>query len=232
MRSRKKAHLAGNRANLIQRATVRTLAKIQHPPLERRFHRFVQRGGYLLRLVLLVVLFLYSGLYLGDLLPTLLGGQPQSLVQRLGNLFDHLLGQLLAISLGDIHHRRLAVLFGELLLEFYPVQIDFLRVLDGLKDDGLGHLARARLHHDDAGTRTRHNQVEQAAVEFFISRIDHELAVHVSDAGRRNRPLERNVRDGQRGGRADDGGHVVGVYRIHRERGGNDLDLVPEVLGE
>ena len=52
------------------------------------------------------------------------------------------------------------------------------------------------------------------------------------DAHRTDGATERNTRDAQRGGRAVDGEHVVGIDLVGAEHRAHDMDLVAEPVGE
>ena len=91
-------------------------------------------------------------------------------------------------------------LAGEALEFFLHVDDDavgLLPGLEGLSEDGLIDLARARLHHNDGVAGTGDDEIEVAVVCAAEGIVDDDFAVDVSDVGSTNGALEWDVRDGE-----------------------------------
>src|SRR5262245_31518738 len=98
------------------------------------------------------------------------------------------------------------------------------------QQERLGQDLGAALHHDDGVAPRGHDEVEIAVLELRRARVDHELAADAPQTNGRDRAGPRDVGQGQRRRRADDGDHVGIVLPIVRQDGGDDLRLATESL--
>jgi hypothetical protein len=96
----------------------------------------------------------------------------------------------------------------------------------------LGHFVAFVFDHVDVVARAGHEQVHLRLIRFFLRRVDDELAVKEADAHRRHQLGERDARDAQRSGRADDAHDVGRRYLLAGQRRDDDLRVVAEVLGK
>ena len=126
----------------------------------------------------------------------------------------------------------LADSLGHLVDQVDHLDVDNLGHLHGLDQDIFGHSLGARFDHNHAIAGPPHDQVQRAVVELLERRIAHQPPVHIADAGGRDRPIERNVRDGEGRRRPDDGQDIRVVLLVRRERGDDDLNVVPHSFGE
>ena len=67
---------------------------------------------------------------------------------------------------------------------------------------------------------------------FAVGRVQHVLAVDVTDTGRTDRAIERNTGDGQCCGGTQHGNDVSRDLRVGRDHGGNHLNLIEETFRE
>ena len=104
--------------------------------------------------------------------------------------------------------------------------------VDGPHTSCFGRLLRARFHHHDAAFGGGHDDVQLGLAAFGIGRVGDVFAFHHSDAHSAQHVVERNVGDGQRGARADDGEGVGVLLRIGREHHGDDLGFIQKPFGE
>src|SRR5574340_483867 len=112
-----------------------------------------------------------------------------------------------------------------------PVEIssEILRVLKVRAEASLGgELAGAVIivpaYFDDAQRQATKDAGRLAGLDVF--------AVHVADAAGADRAVERNARDGQRGGHRQHGRNVGIDFRVERQHLGNDLDFIQEAVRE
>jgi hypothetical protein len=96
----------------------------------------------------------------------------------------------------------------------------------------LADLARPRLDHHDRVAAAGHHQIQLALAALLVGRVHDELAVHDPDAHRGDRPLERDLRDRQRGRRPGDRQHVRVVRVVGRQHQRDDLRFVPPARRE
>jgi hypothetical protein len=96
----------------------------------------------------------------------------------------------------------------------------------------LGDLAGPRLDHGDGVVGPGHDQVELGVDELLQGWIEDELAVHHAHADTADRPCMGDVADlqGQRG--AGDGKRRRVLLLVRGDDGGDELDVVAEVLRE
>ena len=87
---------------------------------------------------------------------------------------------------------------------FDDCPVDFLRKLQGVQQHGLGHEVGAGLDHHDGVAGTGNRQVELALFKVLVGWIDDQFPVQQADYACADGIVERYVRNGQRGGRADD----------------------------
>ncbi len=95
-----------------------------------------------------------------------------------------------------------------------------------LKEDLLRDLVGADLDHRDRVLRASQDQVELAGGNLRAAGMDQVLAVGIADAHSTDRPVERNVRDGQRRRGADHGDDVEVMLGIRRERRHHHLHII------
>ena len=95
-----------------------------------------------------------------------------------------------------------------------------------------GDFVCSRLNHHNAVFCADHHDVEQALAPFRITRVDHHLAIHDSDANCAYRSGKWNVRQGNRTGRRVNRGHVRIILGISRKHERNHLGFVLEVFRE
>ena len=98
----------------------------------------------------------------------------------------------------------------------------------------LGDLLGACLEHGDVRRRTGQLEVEVGGVALLVGRVHEELARLgvAADANAGERTLEGHAAHGERAGGAHDADGVDRVDLVGHERGGDDLDLVAEAVGE
>ena len=137
----------------------------------------------------------------------------------------------------------------ELLLELDRLLDPDLAGLEPVGDDLFGDLRGAGLvvvprllgaagldHHDGdvvTDAAAGDDQLEGALLDLFEGGVRHPGALlAVGDAHGADGALERDARDQQRGGRAVDGEHVVGVLLVGAHDRDDDLGLVAEAVGE
>ena len=103
---------------------------------------------------------------------------------------------------------------------------------DRLGDDVFGEFAGEPFDHADGVAGGGDDQVEVALVHLRRGRQGDQFAVDPADADRADRVHERQVRDVQRGRRADQREHVGVVLLVGGEDVGLDLDFVDVADGE
>ena len=233
--SRQKPRLGPDGPNLVEPAPVETQAVVEHLVAQ---HLFLERAERLLGVgaTLGVALgerrheFGLHGVHASvvlDLVPDL-----HRLAQRgQGRLLDlrrHVGGDGLGghLELGLAHRS----------LEIIDLSHDVLdRGVAGVErphDLGLAHALGAGLDHDDAVVAARDNQVQPACLALLEGRVDHVGAVDQPDADARDRLVERDLSQRQRGRRAGDGQHVGVVFGVGRQYERDDLRLVAPARGE
>ena len=155
---------------------------------------------------------------------------------RFAQRHEHFLFDLAVERVVDLLFRRLSLRLAGFLREVVDRRDD---ALDGgvagferLHDVFFAHFLGAGFHHHQAIIAARNHEIEAALPALLVGRIDDELAVDLSDADTGNRLLERNARDGQRGGGAGERQHVRVVVRVGREHQGDNLRLVLPAGGE
>ena len=92
---------------------------------------------------------------------------------------------------------------------------------------GFGYLLSARFHHHDPVHAAGDDEIERALFSLRERWIDDELPVDHPDAHAGNRLLERNARQGKRGGGAGNGEHVGVVLGVGRKQQRDHLCFVP-----
>ncbi len=103
---------------------------------------------------------------------------------------------------------------------------------DRLGHHGFGEDLRAGLDHHDRLARSRDDQVEVGLGELRHGGVDDELAADPSDANGTDRAEERDLADGERGGRGDRAEHVRVVLLVGGQDRQDDLDVVLVALWE
>jgi len=93
-------------------------------------------------------------------------------------------------------------------------------------------LLAAGLHHQNRVLGTRHHQLERGGRDLLVGGIGDQLAVHQRHPDRPDRTRERDPGQAHRGRGADHREHVRIVVGVRRDDQVDDLDLVPEALGE
>ena len=104
--------------------------------------------------------------------------------------------------------------------------------LEGLDEALLGKLVGAALDHQHVLLVADVDQVERGGEHLLDRRVGDELAVDEADARGRDRPVPRDVGDGEGGAGAVHHGDVGLVLLVGRHQDADDLDLVQEALGE
>ena len=101
-----------------------------------------------------------------------------------------------------------------------------------LEHGRLRDLAGARLHHGDGVGGAGDHQVQVGLLELLQGRVQDQLTVEHPDPHAADRPGMRDVADlqGERGPGHRQGGGVL--LLVGRDHGGDQLDVVAEVLGE
>jgi hypothetical protein len=106
------------------------------------------------------------------------------------------------------------------------------RELEGLDEAVLRQLVGAALDHEHVLLVADVDQVQRGREHLLDGRVCHELAVDQPDPRGRDRPVPRDVGDGERGAGAVHHRDVGLVLLVGREQDADDLDLVQEALGE
>ena len=106
------------------------------------------------------------------------------------------------------------------------------RVLERLNDLFLGDLFGARLDHHDGVVAAGDQEIETALAPLLVGGIDQVLTLDEPHAHAGDRPRERDVGEGQRGGGAGDREHVAVVLGVGGEHEGDDLRLVAPARGK
>ena len=94
------------------------------------------------------------------------------------------------------------------------------------------NLMRAGLNHDDRVLGAGHDQVEVGFRELLQGRVDQQAAVDHAHSHAADRPRVGNAADLQRDRRTGHGQGGRVLLLIGAEHGGDDLDVVAEVLGK
>ncbi len=105
-------------------------------------------------------------------------------------------------------------------------------ILNGLDGFVFGNLLPAGLHHHDSVFGAGHHDVELRFARFRIGWIGNAAPVHQAHAHPAQHMLERNIRNRERGARANhrQGGRVL--LRIGRQNHRDDLRLVQVTFGK
>ena len=120
----------------------------------------------------------------------------------------------------------------ELVLELDERQQRPLGEQDRLGHHVLGEDLDPRLDHHDGVAGARDHEVEVGVREVGVGGVEDELPVDPADAHGADGALERDLADGQRGGRGDRAQDVRVVLLVRREDRDHDLDVVLVALGE
>ena len=128
--------------------------------------------------------------------------------------------------------QRLAARLDERVDELDRRLLLLVAVDDGAEHHFLGQLVGFRLDHQHRGFGARDDEVERRGRELGLRRIQHVLAVDVTDARGADRTVERNARQHERRRRADHRRNVGIDFRIDRQHGRDDLHLVVEAFRE
>ncbi len=153
---------------------------------------------------------------------------PTSVADELFHGDPHLVGE------GRRLYLRLLLAYpgGHLFLKVDELSVGVLTDAQGLQHQRLMHLARAGLHHDHRVAGAGYHQVQLAVGELGEGGVDHELTVHVADAGAGDGAVEGDVGQGEGGGGSRDHQDVGVVLLVGGEDGADDLGLVAHALGE
>ena len=229
------SNLAGERPHFGKLASVRALAFANNLLAHNLLEHVVEHAGDDLLVVLL-----------GELVESLPFGGPNVLVALAAALtaVDDAfyrwadervdLGDELRISLPGQDDLRLrnADLGGDGVLQFDDANVGLLPDAQRLEDDLFANFLGARLDHDDGVAAAGDAEVELAARKLFEGGIHDQFAVDVPHARRRDRAVERDVRNRQ-GSRGADNAKDVGLVRVvGGEHGDDNLHLVAHPLGE
>ena len=130
-------------------------------------------------------------------------------VQRVLQLGADGVGDLIVELLVELRRRELALRLAGLLHQLADGGGDLLAAvvaeLDGVQHLGFGGLLRAGFHHHDAVFGAGDDDVDLGGLGLFVGGIGDQLAVHHADANAAQHVMERNIGDGERRARADDG---------------------------
>ena len=146
--------------------------------------------------------------------------------QRDVDLLFHFAVEVVADFLLRDLHLRLAGLFGEIVDGRDDLLDRGVGGLERFDDLLLGHFLCARFHHHQPVLAAGDDEVELALFALLESGVDDVLAVNEADAYARDRLLERNLRERERGGGAGNREHVGVVLLIGRQHQRDDLRLV------
>ena len=102
----------------------------------------------------------------------------------------------------------------------------------GAEHDFFAELVGFRLHHQHSGFSASHNQVQLAVHQLALTGVEHVLTIHIADAGRANRAIERDAGDRQRSASSDQGGDVGRNLWIQRQGVNDHLHFIEETFRE
>ena len=107
-----------------------------------------------------------------------------------------------------------------------------MREHDGVEHLVVGHFLRAGFDHDDLLLGCGDRQLQRGHRALCSGRVDDVLTVHHTDEGTADRPVPRNIRNGEGDGRADHRGDLGRAVLIHGHDVQNECDVVPQVFRE
>ncbi len=235
VRAGQESHLAGDGANVGERAAIGPDAAIEDLRADVLLELFLERQGDFLEAIGIFRRELGEQLRLDGVelglalrLVRIVGGDLEARAHEGG----HVRAQLL---IGD---RRRELLLG-LARRLHQLFLHLDEALDGIVaradggDHGLfGQLLGARFDHHDGIGGGGDDQVELAVHELRLGRIDDDLIVNVAHAHGTYRPHEGDRRNGERGGGGGDADDVWVVLQVGGEHGDDDLYVVAIALGE
>ncbi len=233
--ARQEGDLGGNRTNVFDAAAIRALPLVQDQGAKLLLDHLIYRLAQLCLALGKVGCQIRDDLAAQELEAGFAGG----LVWLLDRLADarrlalaHGVDQLGIDDEGWEIALGLARLGGQLFLSGDEGTDMLLGELQRREQILLGHLFRARLHHDDARLSSRDHQVEVTFLRLCPRGVDEELAIHPAYAHGGDQVGEGDVAHGKGSGSARDGEHIGRMVLIHGERHRYDLDFVPQAGGE
>ena len=128
--------------------------------------------------------------------------------------------------------RRTAGLFGQRTNRFDRNLHLLVAEHHGAEHDVFRQPVGLRLHHEHGLLRAGDDEVELRLFQLRARRIQQVLTVLVADARGADRPHERQARQRERRGRAEQRRDVGIDLRVHRQHGRNDLHVAPVACGE
>jgi hypothetical protein len=235
VRARKRADLAGDGADVVEAAAVRTLVLLDDHVADVVLLQLVQHLAHQLA---------RAGVRRFVLRDRLVAERVQGILPRVLLRRAVRLAGAIAVLGGDLLRQRLVALreredalglpdpFAQVVLHAVQLPDRLVRELQCLDDLALLHLAGARLHHHDVGVGGRDHQVERGLVQLGESGVQDHLPLDQPHADRGDRLGEGNVGDHERGRRAGDAEDVGVVQLVRAEDRAHDLDLVPVAVRE
>ena len=238
VRTRQHADTGGDRAHVVQLATIDAHLGLQHAVAHGVVFEFLELlghcgGGPAVLLGLRLEPGQHVGLDRGDCVATLqlvahLEGGGQLIADRTLDGGDQRLVARRCLPVP----RRLAGLGGQLGDRADRGLHLLMTEHHGAEHHVLGQQLGFGFHHQHRTGGTGDDQVEVGSLQLGLRGVQQVLAVGVTDAGGADRALERDAGQAQRGGGAEQGHDVAVHFRVQRDDLGDDLHFVLEVIRE
>ena len=231
MRARQEPHLAGNRADFLDAAAVRADFFMRDHVTDNGLLEVVERhGDFLFHFgIVRQEMLSHIGRNRADMgVAVELVGIARRLVEALARIIIDSGREVVRHGEEMSFHLLLAAGALDFLFKLDDA-LDFLVAEeDGVEDDVLGELVRAGLDHHDGIVRARDREVQRRNGALRLGRVDDEFIIDAADAHACNRPLERDVGNGERRARANHGRDFRRVVLLDRKHGRDDLHVVAE----
>ena len=100
------------------------------------------------------------------------------------------------------------------------------------KHDLFAELLGFRLNHQHSGFSASHHQIHDGTLACGLARVEHILAIDVTDPGRTDGASERNATDGQGRTGGDQRCNISVDFRVERQGVNHHLNLIEKTFGK